>query len=284
MFHRRSGRRLLLALPLVLGIFAAPAPALAAWPINGTCDHGTTGHFFGSHDVKEEAGVAKTAVFAGLYVDSARFQPCTGPLLDEVGASSQWVALEGTIPGSTRNILQVGMIKCNNENYGQYADSACTTARVGKLVYFYAFGWDYFPECNGGTHDPRPIYLGDATTIPNYWSFKTIWRQDLGRVQFWIGASKLADISDVNACWLLSTPYPPRATFAAERVDPNDGLGNDAGAPVHFDTTRYSTTTTGAPVWKTSNLTNCAGMTQMDPEFVCSWFSSDHFGLETLNR
>ncbi len=274
--------RKFLGLCAALAVFLLPMapPVSAAWPTNGDCDHLTVGNFYGGAFVKEEATVAKTAVSANLYMDTARFQPCTNPLGSELGGTLQWVALQSTIPESyPYDIAQVGVIKCSNVDYGQYADSACTSARVGHLVYFYAFGWNHHNECNSSSHAPRPIYLGDAATPVQYVNFQVIWDRAGGRIRFYINGVLLRDISDLNFCWLISQPYPAIGTFYAERWDPNDGFGPN---PVHFDNTRYATGGASVPTWKTAAITS--GNVTLDPEFVATYYATDHFGIETIQR
>lgn len=260
----------------MLAILAVPLaqPVAAAYPVNADCNYLSIVHQFGG---VERGNFHVTSVNANLYGDSNRFQPCSNPLLNDASGVSQWVAFEST-SGSKREIVQIGMIKCNTSN------AQSCNGNVNTLGYFWAWGRE--DTCGGfgyhGSVDPLGQWLGAVPLVgvppqPGYHRFQITYSAVQEAIYLYIDGTRRASLSPDQVCWTHGSTN--RAGWAVERWDPNDGFGGPG--PAWFDDMKYARdygTLGASPV----NFTT--GSCSLDAEFYCQVPLSTKVGFYTSQQ
>ena len=256
-------------------VLATAAPVSAAWPQNAECDHLASGNYHGGVYNMQHTGQWITSVKASIYGDTGRFQPCYSPFLNEPSGVSQWVAIDAPTSGSTRTIIQIGMMKCG---YTTLAQGPCASGRTGTLRYFYAYGHDNNCELDPGVHDPFAIDLGAVPTTPAYHTFQITKSRTNGAYNFYIDGTHLPfSIPEYKVCW-ANNPDITRANWDVERWDPGDGFGSTIG-PAWFTQKKFAYEL-GSLITAPNTISDCV----LAPEFHCGQSAPDNMNFWTVQQ
>lgn len=267
--------RKLISLVAVVALMLPLAPsASAAWPTNAECDHGTYGNYFGGLRNQSNVGTWITSVYGQIYTDTSRFQPCTGPIFNEVSGGSQWIAIDAPSAPGDNSIIQIGVIKCGINYTVNVSTSPCYPGRNNTLRFFYAYGHEDNCELDPGVKHPYAMDLGPASLL--WHSFQITRSRNVAAYYFFIDGVKLNfSIPEYKVCW-ANNPQITRADWDVERWDPGDGFG---AAPASFDGTAYAHDLGSLVASKWWSTSDC----NLDPEFHCSG-SGQHWGFWTTQQ
>lgn len=285
---KRKLLSLLAALGLLLSATAGPVAqnALAAWPVNGECDHFDVSHYFGN--VFRGGGNLNnwpTAIYAEMYGDITRFQPCANPWGGEQSTVTQWIAFQSNdAPAGGNEILQVGYIICHGTNDPSCYDSN-DVYHQNQLGYFW--GWGRNGDCPAYPGDPSPPWGTWLGTVPNsgggpvYHSFQlTRGRPPQYQYYVYIDGVIKAQINPDKICWANDTAHVA-GSWAAERHDPNDGFGGVGYVWFQNSAIAYNYGSLGNPFFTTgTDSPTC----DLDPEFHCSIPVNNKVGFITTQQ